>query len=273
MKTTKRVLTCAAVLFLGLLSASAERLPVVGISEQHQMADENGVEDRYARALEGAGFASVVIPCMTNAVALDACVARLDLLVLSGGADIDPARYGAKRSKACAEPDRVRDAFEFALVAAARRRRLPIVGICRGCQLLNVAFGGTLWQDLPSEYTNAVKDIRHGFGSYLHPEKHPAAHTVRIVPGSRLAAVVGAKALAVNSHHHQAVCELAPGFRVAAYSPDGVIEAIEGLDYPAWGVQFHPEAVAGCGVKCPAYDQERFRALISALPFLCNMRK
>ena len=273
MKTGKRSLTCAAVLLLGLLASAQTRSLVVGVSEQHRLADENSVEDRYVRALEGAGFASVVIPCMTNAVALDACVARLDLLILSGGADVDPARYGAKRSKACARTDGVRDAFEFALVAAARRRRLPIVGICRGCQLLNVAFGGTLWQDLPSEYTNVVKGIRHGFGSYLHPEKHPAAHTVRIVPGSRLAAVVGTKDLAVNSHHHQAVCELAPGFRVAAYSPDGVIESIEGLDYPAWGVQFHPEAVAGRGVECPAYDQERFRAIFSALPALCNMRK
>lgn len=256
----------------GLLLAltAAARPLVVGVTEQHRLADENSVEDRYVRALADAGYAPVVIPCLTNAVALDACVGRLDLLVLTGGADVDPARYGAKRAKACAEPDRVRDAFEFALVAAARRRRLPIVGICRGCQLLNVAFGGTLWQDLPSEYTNVVKGVDHGVGSYLRPERHPAAHVVRLVPGSRLAAVVGRKDLAVNSHHHQAVKALAPGFRVAAYSSDGVIEAIEGLDYPAWGVQFHPEALAGRGVACPAYDLPRVRAIFAELPFLCN---
>lgn len=270
MKT--KVMLCAVILLLGTIALAETSPLVVGVSEQHRLANENSVEDRYVRALSEAGFATVVIPCVTNSVALDACVARLDLLVLTGGADVNPARYGAERSKACCDPDDVRDAFDFALVAAARRRRLPIVGICRGCQLLNVAFGGTLWQDLPSEYTNVVAGISHGFGAYLHPEKHPVAHTIKAVPGTRLAAAIGADALAVNSHHHQAVKKLAPGFRIAAYSPDGVIEAYEGLDYPAFGIQSHPEAIVGRGTDCPGYDLPRLRSLISALPKLCDLK-
>lgn len=111
--------------------------------------------------------------------------------------------------------------------------------------LSSTGFGGTLWQDLPSEYTNKVAGISHCTGEYLKPEKYPVAHTLKAVPGTRLAAAIGTDELAVNSHHHQAVKKLAPGFRVAAYSPDGVIEAYEGLDYPAFGIQSHPEAIVG----------------------------
>lgn len=272
MKMSARIFLGAAVLLLGMTAQAETRPLVIGVSEQHRMADENSVEDRYVRALSEVGFATVVIPCVTNSVALDACVARIDLLVLTGGVDVNPARYGAERSKACGNPDDVRDAFDLALVAAARRRRLPIVGICRGCQLLNVAFGGTLWQDLPSEYTNKVAGISHCTGEYLKPEKYPVAHTLKAVPGTRLAAAIGTDELAVNSHHHQAVKKLAPGFRVAAYSPDGVIEAYEGLDYPAFGIQSHPEAIVGRGANCPGYDLPRLRSLISALPSLCNLK-
>lgn len=271
MKAKTKVILFAAVLLSAVITRAEARPLVVGVSEQHRLANENSVEDRYVRALSEAGYAPVVIPCITNAVALDACVARLDLLVLTGGVDVNPDRYGAVRSEACGAPDDIRDAFDLALVAAARRRRLPIVGICRGCQLLNVAFGGTLWQDLQSEYTNVVSGISHGFGSYLNPEQHPVAHTVLAVPGTRLATVIGTDELAVNSHHHQAVRKLAPGFRVAACSPDGVIEAFESQDYPACGIQFHPEAIAGRGADCPGYDLPRIRAIFTGLPTLCGV--
>ena len=122
-----------------------------------------------------------------------------------------------------------RDAWEFLLLDEAEKRRLPVFGICRGCQVINVYFGGTLWQDLPSERP----------GEIAHRSKK--LHPIRIVQGSRLAKSLRAENLMVNTSHHQAVKDLAPGFRAVAFAPDGVVEAIESNDLPVAGVQFHPE--------------------------------
>ena len=110
------------------------------------------------------------------------------------------------------------------------------MGICRGMQVINVHFGGTLWQDLPSEFP--VKEVRHG-GNAVDKR----CHTIGIEPDSRLAAVIGATNVAVNSRHHQAVKRLASGFRIVARAPDGVVEAIEHTSLPVAGVQFHPEGL------------------------------
>ena len=172
----------------------------------------------------------MVIPRFGNDVQFDDIVSRLDALVMTGGEDFDPALYGAERSPKLGEVNAPRDDFDLRLLAAARRRRLPVLGICRGCQLVNIAFGGTLWQDLPSEFP--AKDVQH----------RGVHHQISIEPGSRLSlALSGATNVVVNSMHHQAVKRLAPGFRITAASPEGVVEAIEGTDYPAMGVQFHPE--------------------------------
>ena len=247
---------------------AAEKDILVGITETHFQEDFNSVEDCYSRALIKAGFVPVILPCTTNCATLAAYVRRIDMLLLSGGMDVSPVRYRSDVSPKCGKTDRVRDEFELRLIAAARSRRLPIVGICRGCQILNVAFGGTLWQDLPSEYTNIVKEVRHDVGVYGRPADFPSAHVVRIVPGTRLAAAVGRADLAVNSHHHQAVKELAPGFNVAARSDDGVIEAFEGSDYPAFGMQFHPEAIVANAEHSRSYDYGRLLRFLRVFPFL-----
>ena len=122
-----------------------------------------------------------------------------------------------------------RDAWEFLLLDEAVKRRLPVFGICRGCQVINVYFGGTLWQDLPSERP----------GEITHRSKK--LHPIRIVQGSHLAKSLRAENLMVNTSHHQAVKDLAPGFRAVAFAPDGVVEAIESDNLPVAGVQFHPE--------------------------------
>ncbi|KAA6308925.1 putative glutamine amidotransferase [termite gut metagenome] len=119
---------------------------------------------------------------------------------------------------------------------------MPTLGICRGEQLINVAFGGTLYQDLPTQY----KDT-----SIEHQQEEPSnvsTHTVHVLPHSMIADVIGCSNLQTNSHHHQAVKEVASGFRITALSDDGVVEAIESYDnLPIWGVQFHPEAMAVAG--------------------------
>ena len=214
----------------------AVRPLVVGVSEsfpEEQKGEISKIQVNvsYAEALSRAGHLPVVIPRCGSDEQFDAIVSRLDALVMTGGEDFDPALYGAKRSPKLGAVNAPRDDFDLRLLAAARRRRLPVLGICRGCQLLNIAFGGTLWQDLPSEFPG--KDIQH---RNVH-------HPVQIAPESRLALAIGATNTIVNSFHHQAVQKIAPGFRVAATAPDGVIEAIESDQYPAVGLQFHPEKI------------------------------
>ena len=163
---------------------------------------------------------------------------RVDAVLLTGGLDVDPARYG-EPPHATTEVDAARDRFEIPLSQEAVGRDMPVFAICRGVQVLNVAAGGTLVQDIPSAVTS---DLTHA----IDVPKDRIAHAVRVTPGTRLAAALGPSAAldacAVNSRHHQAVGIVAPSFVVSAVSPDGVVEAIE---RPAStfcvGVQWHPE--------------------------------
>jgi putative glutamine amidotransferase len=150
---------------------------------------------------------------------------------------VAPAYYGAPRDERCQEPDPDRDLFEIALARAALARRLPLLGICRGLQLLNVAAGGTLYQDLSCRPGTA------GYHAAATAERRSLIHTVRILPGTRLHAVMGVSESRVTSTHHQFVKDLAPGFRASAESvEDGIVEAIEAPDHPfLLAVQWHPE--------------------------------
>lgn len=167
--------------------------------------------------------------------ALDGCHG----LLLTGGGDIDPALYREAPHPTSAPAEPGRDATEIALVRAALAGRLPVLAICRGLQVLNVAFGGSLVQDIPSQVPGAV---RHA----VSDTPDTLAHDVRVTAGSRLAAVLALtpdmRSCRVNSRHHQAVARVADGFVVAGTSPDGVIEAIEHRSAPfCLGVQWHPE--------------------------------
>jgi gamma-glutamyl-gamma-aminobutyrate hydrolase PuuD len=181
----------------------------------------------------------------------DQLVARVDALVINGGVDVDAGRYGAIRHPSSDAPQSRRDGFELGLIAAAQERGLPIVGICRGLHLLNVARGGTLHQHLPD-----VTDLVH----YVTDPYDRPAHEIAIEPGSRVAAALGRRA-AVNSVHHQGVDRLGSGLAVSARAPDGTIEAIEDPDRPLIGVQWHPEFLVGA----PGTEQVAvFRALVRA---------
>jgi putative glutamine amidotransferase len=164
----------------------------------------------------------------------------IDGLLLTGGDDITPGRYGETPHPTVVEAEPGRDEFELALVKAARDRHLPIFGICRGIQVLNVAFGGTLVQDIPSAMET---DLSH---SLQQPRDH-VAHQVTVTPDSMLHRALGPAVDAshtcrVNSRHHQSVGQLGAGLRAAATAPDGVIEAIEAPGAPfCVGVQWHPE--------------------------------
>ena len=209
------------------LTASAQGI-VVGIADMCRNDGHSEALPDYSASVYASGATPCVLPCTTNSEAIAALLDCVDMLLLAGGEDVEPVRFGETPAPKLGKVNLRRDAWEFALVAEARKRRMPIFGICRGCQVLNVAFGGTLWQDLQSQKEGAL----------VHRLK--GQHAIAVEKGSYLAELTG-EACSVNSRHHQAVKDVAKGFRVTALSPDGVVEAIEGADYPAVGVQFHPE--------------------------------
>ena len=168
----------------------------------------------------------------------EAYAASLDGLILSGGGDVCPYLYGEQASKAVARMDADRDRWELALFSAAYARRLPVLGICRGCQLVNVALGGTLWQDIPSQIPGAQG---HSFDV---PMSEPSHH-VDFIEGTRTRDMFPERRVLANSFHHQSVKDVAPGLAISALAPDGVIEAVESDDPARFlvAVQFHPEGM------------------------------
>ncbi len=189
----------------------------------------------YATAVQRAGGIAFVVPPGAEATAdPDTILDRIDALMLAGGSDIDAATYGAEPHPETKGTWPDRDAFEVALTKRAVDRGMPVLGICRGMQMLNVALGGTLRQHLPEDVGHA--DHRHTPGTF-------GDHDVRIEPGSLAAAAAGGEHVAVKSHHHQGVDRVAEGLRVCGWSAtDDVIEAIEveGGQF-ALGVLWHPE--------------------------------
>lgn len=193
----------------------------------------------YTEAITAAGGLPVLIPNEYPPAGLPALFERLDGVLLSGGGDIDPALYGAVDDGWSKNRSDLRDALERALVEQAVNRDLPLLGICRGCQMLNVALGGTLYTDITDQFNTRIV--------HAQPDsKDPGylAHDVEILRGTCLARITGLTSLRVNSRHHQAIRELAPGLRVTARSKDGLIEGVElsGKNF-CIGVQWHPEAL------------------------------
>lgn len=187
----------------------------------------------YAQSIAAAG--GVPVQLTRDADAQD-LVGLLDGLVLSGGADIDPRRYGATPHEKLGETDPGRDEFELSLLAAAREKGIPVLGICRGCQLINVAFGGTLRQHV--ELTEGS-----GHPNWLVPGD-TIAHDVECVAGSLIATLMDGRR-GVNSLHHQTLDTIGSGLRVTAVAPDGVAEAIEAEGEDVLAVQWHPEMLGG----------------------------
>jgi putative glutamine amidotransferase len=184
--------------------------------------------EAYSRAVARAGGLPVALPLVESGDVVD-LLGRVDALIVTGGADVDPSTYGRERDERCGPSDPVRDATDIAFVRAAAEIGLPTLCICRGVQVLNVAFGGTLVQHLDD---------------HMVVERYNATtHHVRVEPGSALSGLVGgAASIGVNSLHHQAIDDVGDGLRVTAWALDGTVEAVELVDAPqVRGVQWHPE--------------------------------
>jgi putative glutamine amidotransferase len=216
--------------------------PVIGIPARSVVDSSNGfrysgIPLTYSSNVERAGGAPILIPLHLSEDTLKAIYSRIDGLLLAGGVDVHPKEFGEDIMPFCGEIDTARDETELRVTRWALNDGRPIFGICRGIQMLNVAAGGSLYQDIPSQIaTEQNHSYKPGDPYNLR------AHPITLEPDSRMAQWLGTANLQVNSLHHQSLKRVAPGLRVIGRSPDGVIEAVESTDEQfRVGVQFHPE--------------------------------
>jgi putative glutamine amidotransferase len=219
------------------------------------------LNDSYVHALETAGLTPLIVPPLADNAALGRVLDAVSGLVLTGGEDVDPLHYERAAHPQLGGVNPRRDATEIALARAAHDRKLPVLAICRGVQVLNVALGGTLVQDIPSEVSTII----------AHEPDAPRqvrTHDIAVNDPSRLASALGATSVRVNSIHHQALEQVAPELSVVARAPDGVVEAVESSE-PAWwavGVQWHPEELVD---DAEAWDRRLFEAFAAR----CGVRR
>ena len=212
--------------------------PLIGLTPSHD-TDNHDIKMRptYLRALKAAGAIPVVMPLEIEGEDLKQLAKEFDGFIFTGGPDVHPFLFGEETQAHCGNVSEERDKMELALLPFILEQKKPILGICRGIQVLNIAMGGTIWQDIAS-MTSSDFPIAHSQPFAYHMP----SHTVSLTEGSLLRELSERDTLRVNSMHHQAVKDLAPGLVASAYSPDQLIEALEMPGYPFFvGVQWHPE--------------------------------
>ena len=214
--------------------------PVIGITASHDTEhDKLFINSVYLRAIRNAGGIPIIFPMEVTEDDLRDLVTLTDGVLFTGGDDIHPFLYGEETDAKCGNVSQPRDSMEMALVPLVMEFGKPIFGICRGIQILNTAMGGTLYQDIPSQFKSEPSIAHRQPFAYKVP-----SHTVDITPGTLLSRILGEEhaSIAVNSMHHQAIKDVAPGLEVCGYAPDKMIEAVYAPDYPfLLGVQWHPE--------------------------------
>lgn len=199
-----------------------------------------GQSDTYVNSVIEAGGTPILLPLTTDEIVLGQLFDMLDGVYLAGGNDLHPRLYGQEPYKADGDYSDLRDATEIYLLKRALEAKKPILAICRGMQLLNVHFGGTLIQDIP---TFLPGKLDHDSSSKLKTLVD-VSHALRIEPDTKLANILGASTIGTNAHHHQAIDKLGHGIRATAWAEDEIIEAIELTNYPyAVGIQAHPESL------------------------------
>lgn len=220
--------------------------PLIGCGTYTKTVDQDppidvyGLMPSYVQAVLSAGGLPVLLPLALSADDLQALLPRLDGILLPGGGDMEPSHYGGNDNDPLVRGvDKLRDTFELVLIRHALEAEKPLLAICRGLQVFNVAMGGSLWEDVHSQMPGAM---RHDYGGNGHRDR--LAHEITLRPGSLLYNILGSDMIAVNSLHHQGIRTLAPDLRASAVSPDNLIEAVEIEGHPfALGVQWHPENI------------------------------
>jgi putative glutamine amidotransferase len=209
--------------------------PIIGITAVTSSDEKDYIQRMaYVQAIWNAGGEAILLPCNSDKSNVIQIVSILDGLLAPGGKDIDPALYGEKVIDSCGKFHLFEDEYDMALVKETVKQRKPVMGICRGMQLINVLYGGTLYQDIPTQHSKEITHTR-----IIVEENY---HTVKVTKDSYLANVIGQTGeIKVNTSHHQAVKDVAEGFSVSAIAPDGIIEAIENKETRILCVQWHPE--------------------------------
>ena len=223
--------------------------PVIGVTTQtlEEIPDELPrcwiMSQRYVRTLTASGAIPWIVPLLDDEETLRSIYERLDGIFLPGGVDIDPQSYNEARTPSCGRVDTDRDRTEIQLADWAMKDGKPILAVCRGAQLLSVAAGGSLYQDVTSEYPGAIK---HDYWPKAGVStRQDLVHPVTVVPETRLSRVLGTNGFLVNSMHHQGIKQLATNLVANAFAPDGLIEGVESRDDDfVLGVQWHPEDLA-----------------------------
>jgi putative glutamine amidotransferase len=247
-----------------LPSKLTDRRPCIGIPTEVTQSQPRPGERKlielpkdYADRVHAAGGLAVLLPCTPDAALRQEMIQSLDGLLIPGGNDIDPRLFGQEKHACTRLVDADQQDFELALLALAEARALPTLGICLGCQAMNVLRQGTLHQHLPD-----IKGRDGGGGGMLvhsKPGDRVNAHDVEIRSGTRLAEILGVERLAVNSRHHQGIDRVGQGLVASARAPDGLVEGVEDESLPFWvGVQWHPENLGG------TLHERLFAALVKA---------
>jgi len=246
MKRSRQLISLTIIAGLCLIGAvscnncSKSEEIVVGISTGfNEKGASMSLNDTYTESVRKAGGIPVMLPLVKDSLFCERLLSGIDALILSGGEDVDPLRYGRDTLPECGYINGPRDTSDLMLGRCAIRHGIPILAICRGEQVMNVALGGTLIQDIPTEVENFIAH------SQSLPRTEPS-HTIYFEGESVFRTILGGvDSIGVNSFHHQAVDEIAPGLTVTARSSDGVVESYEGFPkYDIIGVQFHPEGFA-----------------------------
>lgn len=214
--------------------------PMIGLTSSYEKNDKSNfvfTNHSYLDAIRRFGGIPLIIPSEGIDEELERLVDLCDGILLTGGDDIDPALYGEELLNDTVQLSPDRDRAEKKVCDLAVEKKLPLFGICRGMQFLNVYFGGTLYQDIPSQIETAINHR-------MEPPEHRTCHQCVIDPVSPLYALIGEEVIGVNSHHHQALKDIAPGFEVMGRCQDGIVEAIcDPRESFVWGVQWHPEKI------------------------------
>lgn len=208
--------------------------PIIGITCS-STDSSNSISTNYVNAIEKAGGTSILLPSTRNDSCIVDYIKLIDGLLLAGGVDVDPLYFGEEPKPLMGKIDIDRDYLEIHLIPEALKVNLPVLGICRGIQILNVAMGGSIYQDISMSGKSILKHRQDAPGLY-------ATHTIDVLSKSQLIRILSNSKIRTNSFHHQAVREAAPGFIISAVARDGIIEGIESINHNfVVGVQFHPE--------------------------------